>query len=117
MTHPVKKIVIVGGGTAGWLTAGVIVAKHPSRMPGGFSITLVESPNIHTAGVGAGTWPTLRATLARSGDSAAEWYRTAAVAFKHWAQFARGPNGPEDWICVVWGTRAAIHEVNGRGRR
>src|SRR3546814_5161856 len=72
MTHPVKKIVIVGGGTAGWLTAGVIAAKHRSRMPGGFSITLVESPNIPTAGVGEGTWPTLRATLARMGVSGSE---------------------------------------------
>ena len=45
MVQPVRNIVIVGGGTAGWLTAGVIAAKHRSRMGGGFSVTLVESPN------------------------------------------------------------------------
>src|SRR3546814_4334156 len=94
MTHPVKKIVIVGGGTAGWLTAGVIAAKHRSRMPGGFSITLVESPNIPTAGVGEGTWPTLRATLARMGVSETELFRTADAAFKQGAQFARWPTRP-----------------------
>ncbi|RIA37452.1 tryptophan halogenase [Hephaestia caeni] len=96
MTHPVKKIVIVGGGTAGWLTAGVIAAKHRSRMPGGFSITLVESPNIPTAGVGEGTWPTLRATLARMGVSETELFRTADAAFKQGAQFARWTTGADD---------------------
>src|SRR3546814_16219218 len=96
MTHPVKKIVIVGGGTAGWLTAGVIAAKHRSRMPGGFSITLVESPNIPTAGVGEGTWPTLRATLARMGVSETELFRTADAAFKPGAQFARWTTGADD---------------------
>src|SRR3546814_16267022 len=95
MTHPVKKIVMVGGGTAGWLTSGVIAAQHRSRMPGGFSITLVESPNIPTAGVGEGTWPTLRATLARMGVSETELFRTADAAFKQGAQFARWTTGAE----------------------
>jgi len=46
MVRPIKNIVIVGGGTAGWLTAGVIAAKHRSRIVrGAFSVTLVESPN------------------------------------------------------------------------
>ena len=65
MAKPVKKIVIVGGGTAGWLTAAIIAAKHKARLSSGFSVTLVESPNTPMIGVGKGAWPTLCAILAR----------------------------------------------------
>ena len=45
--QPVRSVVIVGGGTAGWLTAGIIAARLQSRMKtGGFSVTLIESPDI-----------------------------------------------------------------------
>ena len=50
---PVQNIVIVGGGTAGWLTAGLIAPKHQERRPHGFTVTLVESPNVPTIGVGS----------------------------------------------------------------
>ena len=63
--RPIQNIVIVGGGTAGWLTAGVIAARtgadaarlhrHAGR--------IADVPII---GVGEGTWPTLRATLRAS---------------------------------------------------
>ena len=75
MVQPVRHIVIVGGGTAGWLTAGVIAAKHRARMGAEFTVTLVESPNTPIIGVGEGTWPTLRSTLARIGVSETEFFR------------------------------------------
>ena len=96
MQHPTKKIVIVGGGTAGWLTAGVIAAKHKSRMPGGFSVTLVESPNTPIIGVGEGTWPTLRSTLAKMGVSETDFFRECDAAFKQGAKFARWTTGAPD---------------------
>ena len=98
MVHPVRKIVIVGGGTAGWLTAGVIAAKHRGRMPAadGFTVTLVESPNTPIIGVGEGTWPTLRSTLARIGVSETEFFRQCDAAFKQGARFARWTTGAAD---------------------
>jgi tryptophan 7-halogenase len=97
MVRPVRKIVIVGGGTAGWLTAGVIAAKHRNRMAGaGFSVTLVESPNTPIIGVGEGTWPTLRTTLARIGVSETEFFRRCDAAFKQGARFARWTTGAVD---------------------
>ena len=96
MDGPVKKIVIVGGGTAGWLTAGVIAAKHRGRMASGFSVTLIESPNTPIIGVGEGTWPTLRTTLARIGVSETAFFRECDAAFKQGAKFARWTTGADD---------------------
>jgi tryptophan halogenase len=93
MVSPVRKIVIVGGGTAGWLTAGIIAAKHQGRMPGGFSVTLVESPTTPIIGVGEGTWPTLRTTLAKIGVSETDFIRECDAAFKQGAKFARWTTG------------------------
>ncbi|MBB4097421.1 tryptophan halogenase [Sphingomonas kyeonggiensis] len=96
MMRPVKNIVIVGGGTAGWLTAGVIAARHRSRMAAGFTVTLVESPNTPIIGVGEGTWPTLRTTLAKIGVSETDFFRECDAAFKQGARFARWTTGAED---------------------
>ena len=50
------KINIIGGGTSGWWTAGYLRKNHPN-----IEITLVESPNIATVGVGESTMPNVRA--------------------------------------------------------
>ena len=52
-----KRILIVGGGTAGWMTA-LILAR--SFIEHGVEITLVESPSVATIGVGEGSTPWLR---------------------------------------------------------
>ncbi len=97
MVRSVDRIVIVGGGTAGWLTAGVIAARHQGRIKAGtFSVTLVESPNIPIIGVGEGTWPTLRSTLSKMGVSETDLFRHCDAAFKQGAKFARWTTGAAD---------------------
>lgn len=96
MVRPVKNIVVVGGGTAGWLTAGLIAAKHRARQATGFTVTLVESPNTPIIGVGEGTWPTLRTTLAKIGVSETDFFRECDAAFKQGAKFARWTTGAAD---------------------
>jgi len=95
--YPVKSVVIVGGGTAGWLTAGVIAARHHGRIKAGsFSVTLVESPAIGIIGVGEGTWPTIRTTLAKMGVSETDFFRHCDGAFKQGGRFARWTTGADD---------------------
>jgi len=94
MVSPVRSICIVGGGTAGWLTAGIIAARHRTDL----QITLVESETIGIVGVGEGTWPTMRTTLKKMGISETEFFRQCNTSFKQGAKFARWMTGaPSDF--------------------
>ena len=46
----INKIVIVGGGSAGWMTAATLVKSFPDK-----EICLIESPDVPTVGVGEST--------------------------------------------------------------
>ena len=96
MSHRIQSIVIVGGGTAGWLTAGIIAARHQARMKAGFSVTLIESPDVPIIGVGEGTWPTLRSSLQKMGVSETEFFRSCNAAFKQGAKFACWTTGADN---------------------
>lgn len=50
MIKPVDNIVIVGGGSAGWITAAAIIKGFPDK-----NVTVIESANIPTVGVGEST--------------------------------------------------------------
>jgi 2-polyprenyl-6-methoxyphenol hydroxylase-like FAD-dependent oxidoreductase len=89
-TRPFR-VVIVGGGTAGWLLACVLAAKCPQ-----LSVTLVESPDIPTIGVGEGTWPTMRETLASIGIAEADFLLACDGAFKQGSRFDGWVTGAAD---------------------
>lgn len=84
MTNLVRDVVIVGGGSAGWLTA-----LHLRWALGpGASITLIESPNVPTIGVGEGTQPELRAFLERTEIDVDECIKATGASYKNGIRFA-----------------------------
>jgi tryptophan halogenase len=93
MDDRTRHIVIVGGGTAGWLTAGIIAARHRARMAGGFTVTLVESPDTPIIGVGEGTWPTLRSTLQKMAVSETDFSGNAMLLSSKAPNLPAGPRG------------------------
>lgn len=91
-----RHIVIVGGGSAGWLTAGVLAAEHRTRNGPTLRITLLESPNIGPIGVGEGTWPTMRDTLRNIGVSETDFIRECDASFKQGSKFQQWVSKRDD---------------------
>ncbi|QYJ85249.1 tryptophan 7-halogenase [Shewanella mesophila] len=81
----IKKIIIVGGGTAGWLAANHIGKTFEGNDT--VSITLIESPDIPTIGVGEGTVPAIRKSLKQFGISESEFITSCDVTFKQSIKF------------------------------
>ena len=96
MNDTVTKIVVVGGGTAGWLAACAIAARADRATSSPISVTLVESPDTPTIGVGEGTWPTLRRTLQQIGIGEAEFLIACDGAFKQGSRFDGWRTGADD---------------------
>ncbi len=92
----INRVVIVGGGSAGWLTAGLLASEYVDDSRPEVSVTLVESPDVKIIGVGEGTWPTMRSTLRKIGISESEFLVECSAAFKQGTRFNGWVTGNED---------------------
>ena len=64
----INKITIVGGGSAGWMTASALINRFPDK-----DITLIEAKNIPTIGVGESTVQIFRVFTSMLGLEDEEW--------------------------------------------
>jgi tryptophan halogenase len=87
MSDPEKvSVIVVGGGTAGWMTAAALAKLLPTRC----DVRLVESEAIGIVGVGEATLPHIRAFNDRLGISEAEFMSRTRATFKLGIEF-------QDW--------------------
>ena len=107
MNTEIRQVVIVGGGTAGWVAAAAISQQLGQIL----DITLIESDAIGTVGVGESTVPPMRVFHGLLRIDEQEFMRAAAATFKlgilfeNWGQVGDryihpfGRNGKSAWLC------------------
>jgi 2-polyprenyl-6-methoxyphenol hydroxylase-like FAD-dependent oxidoreductase len=78
-----KRIVVVGGGAAGWMTATALA----TALKGSAAIELVESEEIGIVGVGEATFPSIRGFHRLLGIDEAEFLRATNGSYKLGIQF------------------------------
>jgi len=86
-----KSIVILGGGTAGWITANALIDRWADK---DVDITLVESPDIGTVGVGEGSTPRLKIFFDTIGVEESEWMPKCNATYKNGISFANWSTKP-----------------------
>jgi len=117
--HRVNQVVIVGGGTAGWMAAAAL--SHFWRNQPTRRITLVESSEIGTVGVGEATLPTIRDFNAGIGIDELDFLRKTQATFKLGIEFRDWHRRGETFFhpFAPYGIRvngAAFHHLWLRGR-
>src|SRR2546421_2681229 len=90
---PVRRVTIVGGGTAGWMTAAVL-----SQWLSKVEIKLIESEEIGTIGVGEATIPHIRNFIALAGIDPLKMISESKATFKLGIEFVDWGAAGENYI-------------------
>ena len=84
-----KKILVVGGGTAGWMVANLFAVRWPEA-----DISLLESSEIGIIGVGEGSTPQLKLFFDAINVSEEEWMPSCNATFKNGISFHGWSHAP-----------------------
>lgn len=91
MTQPKKTVLVLGGGSAGWMAAGYLAVK-------GFEVTLIESPDVGIVGVGESTVPAINWLAADMGMQEHEWMPLANATYKMGIRHEDWTHGGSHWF-------------------
>ena len=72
-----EKIIVLGGGSAGWMTAATLIKNFPDK-----NITLIESPNSPVIGVGESTLGGIKNWVELLGIDEKQFMRETDASFK-----------------------------------
>jgi hypothetical protein len=78
----IKTVTIIGGGSSGWMTAAALVKLCPH-----LDVTVVESPNIATVGVGESTLGHFNTYLQAIGLKDEDWMKACSATYKNSIRF------------------------------
>ena len=87
MQDRIKDVLVVGGGTSGWITAARLAKKLSTKDDKGIKVTLIDSPEVSGIGVGEGTFPTMRDTLKYLEIPEADFIKYCNATFKQGIKF------------------------------
>ncbi len=115
-----KHIVILGGGTAGWMAANYLIKQWKAK---GIEVTLIESPEIGIVGVGEGSTPSLKNFFDDIEISESEWmpecnatYKVG-ITFENWSTHSGFEKYCHPFPCEIDAFSSAKFAHNCRLRR
>ena len=86
------KIIIVGGGTAGWVSLAYLAATTNAEL------TIIHSEEVDTLGVGESTTPTIKHVAESCGIDEVKWMKDAKATFKYGIEFLDFNNKGSRWM-------------------
>jgi len=108
----IKNILIVGGGTSGWLSAAYIARALGAYRPDGVKVRLVEASDIGTIGVGEATIPPIRTMVAALGIDEATFMRETSATFKLAIKFDNWLKNPTEQPHSYYHTFGAFNQID-----